>query len=87
MEQSVPHSPAHVDGDVALGFGGRRANMWREDDVRRVTNRVVCGQRLRLIDVERRAAQVAALQRGQQRLIVDDPTASEIGDDGTGAQD
>ena len=55
--------------------------MRREHDVRRLANRVVGGERLALVDVERGAAEVAAVERRHERLVVDDAAARQVGDD------
>ena len=61
MQQCVAHRTADVDGDVALRFGSGGTDVRREDDVRHLANRVIGGERLRLIDVEHGTAEVAAL--------------------------
>ena len=78
MEQRVAHGAAHVDRDVALRLRGRRADVRREHHVRRAANRMIGGQWLALVHVEHRAVQLPALERGQQRLVIDDAAARQV---------
>ena len=53
----------------------------RQDDVRRLPQRMIGRQRLLRKDVERRAAEVAAVQRVDQGVGVDDLRAADVDDD------
>ena len=61
-----------------LGFFRGGAQMRGDDDVRQRQERIILGRRLRLEDVDRRAFDVAALDRLGQGLLVDDAAARAV---------
>jgi hypothetical protein len=86
-EQRVAHRGAHVHRPTLRCASAVFApTCGREDHVRRAAQRVVGGERLGRVHVERRAAQLPRLERGEQRRVVDDAAAGEVGDDRAGAQ-
>lgn len=62
------------------------ADVRRDRHVRRAPQRVVRRQRLGCGDVEGGAPQVAALERGDERRLVDDAAAADVGDEGVPAR-
>ena len=67
------------DPGAVLRLGGRGAEVRRDDDVVALEQRVL-GERLRREDVERRAADLARLEPGEQRVEVDQLAAGAVDD-------
>ena len=78
-DQEVRHLLGDLDRDIDLRLGGRGAKMGRGDQPRRV-EQGISGGRLQGEHIERRAADLAAVERGLQRRFVDQPAARAIDD-------
>ena len=64
---------------AVLRLGGRGAEVRRDDDVGVAEQRVL-GDRLRAEDVQRRAGDLAGVQRGLQVGVDDEPAAGDVDD-------
>ena len=72
---------------LELGLASGRAQVWRRDHARVADERVVrITHRLVHEDVQRRAGDVPALQRGQQGILVDEAAARAVDDVRAGRQ-
>jgi hypothetical protein len=79
-QKVVRHLLGHLQGDVFLRFGGRGAEVRGADDVRVVEERVFGGG-FHLEHVQRRAGDMARVQRVElQRRLVDQPAAGAVDD-------
>ena len=66
VAQVVADGRGSLDADQLLRFAGRRRDVWRRDDVGQLRQRPV-GRRLLLEHVERRAADLPAVERRDER--------------------
>ena len=78
-QQEIAHLLGDLDRDIDLRFAGRGAEVRGRDEVGRAEQGRVLG-RLGLEHVERRAADLAAVERVLQRRLVDQPAARAIDD-------
>ncbi|MCX5738171.1 MAG: hypothetical protein NTZ61_06690, partial [Proteobacteria bacterium] len=83
VEQEVAHLLGHLDRYVQLRLFGRSAEVRRADHLWMQHQRVILRRRFLLEDVEPRAAHLPALERGVERLLVDDPAARGVDDQQT----
>ena len=83
--QSTPSGV--VDGVLVepqpAGPGGR-GDVGRDDHVVTVQQRMIDGQRFGIGDVERRRTDLTGVQRGEQRLLVDEPAPGGVDEDHAG---
>ena len=75
-----PHRPGHGDPGLLLRLVGAGAEVRRGDDGLEVEQRGV-GARLGREDVDARAGDPAVLERGVERVLVDDAAAGGVDDD------
>ncbi len=80
-EQRITDRGAHVHRHISLRFARTRADMGRQQSIRHIAKWMVALERLIGECVDRRAAQVTAAQRVDQRRFVDDSAAREVRDD------
>ena len=78
-QQEIRHLLGDLQRDVLLRLGGRGAEMRRGDDIVAAEQRIF---RRRLLDedVDRRAGDLAAVERGGQIVLDDEPAARAIDD-------
>jgi len=69
--EEVDQKPRSLNGDRHLCFFGGGTQVRRDQDVRMVHKRVVGRRRLRVEHVDRRTRDVARIERGGERLLVD----------------
>ena len=80
VEQKFRDGLRDFDADALLRLGGRRAEVRRKHDVGQRAKRQIVRRRFLLINVQRGAGDVTALQRLEQRGFLDQTAAGAIDD-------
>src|SRR6266550_5250103 len=81
-QQRITHRDAHVYGNVPLRFRRGCSDVWRQQDIRQRSKRVVRGQWLFLVCIHDSAKQVLVFKRFDQRFFVDYSAPRHVDYDG-----